>query len=90
MAGKKWTPERRAKFSKTAAAKRAAKKAGDKATEGSRQSAVEGAHTTTGILTYLRHGAAEVLLGIQRGDITLRTLAKKDALMLLAFVETRG
>lgn len=87
MAGTKWTPERRAKFQKSVAAK---KQAAEVAVGAAREEKLEEAYTPNSILTYLRHAGADIMAGIQRGDITLRTLQRRDALVLLAFTETRG
>lgn len=77
-----WSEESKAKLRKTLAAKKAAK--------GAKRRAVDDAHTTGSVMTYLRHGAADVLAGIQRGELTLRNLPRRDVLTLLAYVETRG
>ena len=79
----KWSPEQRAKYQKTLKAKKTA-------VDGARKADAEDAHTTGSVLTVLRHGAADVLLAMQRGEVTLRNLQRRDALLLLAYVETRG
>lgn len=48
-----------------------------------------GEATALGVPTFLRHAAAEVFKDIRGGEVTLRTIPRRDALVLLAYVDTR-
>lgn len=74
---KKWTPEMKRKAAETRAAN-AKKKA-----EAEHKAGGNGAATHT----YLRHMAEDVIHGIREGEITAKTVRKRDALALLAYCE---
>jgi hypothetical protein len=75
-----WTPERRAEFS---AMQRARANARSKSED--REEA-----TVLGVLTVLRHAVSAVFADIRAGEITAKTITRKDALVLLAYVDLRG
>lgn len=77
-----WTPERRAAFS---ALQREKPNGGGKP---KKQKGGEEA-TVLGVLTVLRHAASAVLADMRTGEITARTVVRKDVLLLLAYVDLR-
>lgn len=42
-----------------------------------------------GVLTFLKHAAREVLDDIQQERVTLKSLPRKDVLVLLSYVDVR-
>lgn len=72
-----WSAERRAAFEAAkASGKTRRKKGGQEA-------------SVLGILTYLRHAGEAVMGDIRDGGVTLRTIPRKDVLVLLAYVDMR-
>ena len=80
-----WSPERRAAH----AAKMQQRAADGEGRRGRPRKGSEDA-SVVGILTFIKHAADSVMKGIREGDITLRTMTRKDALILLAHVDGRG
>jgi hypothetical protein len=76
-----WTPERRAA--------QAARMKGNR--QGKRPRKEKGGKEATvlGVLTFLRHAASSIFGDIRSGEETLRTIPRKDVLVLLAFVDVR-
>src|SRR5688572_5595815 len=72
-----WTPERRAAHAERMRGnKRGRKKGSDEA-------------TVLGVFTFLKFASAEIVRGLNEGELTLRNLPRKDVLTLLAFVDVR-